>query len=234
MTHMLSSKIQEFSKQLTPLERENLKILLSTSCEDMVTTAHREPADGKFTTAMETLANIQPHSSRVSVDGVQWTGRPSFMQDSTVEALIAESRLLRPLARRFDDHRVSKGQSVALEVGYSTAFSDLVQTHAGAARFSGRCNYTYYDEPGMGVDPHVDNVEFPLIAITMLSHKMEEGAARDPSGTMIFRRGQEPKRYLLQPGELLLLYSDSVMHSRVRMQTNEEVTIIVFGFEPIC
>ncbi len=44
----------------------------------------------------------------------------------------------------------------------------------GEAFPTSKANYLYYDEVGLGIEPHLDNEEFSLNAILMLRHEYEE------------------------------------------------------------
>jgi hypothetical protein len=54
-----------------------------------------------------------------------------------------------------------------------------------------------------------------------------------PSALVLYPPTRAPQRIHLAPGELIVLYADSIAHARERMKEGEKVRIVAFGFQPI-
>ena len=151
------------------------------------------------------------------------------MTDELLSKLQNEAVRLRSTALRFHDHFVVSGAPLAREVGFSSQLHELIQAHADYVAPTAKANYLYYDKVGLGIDPHVDNESFSLNAVLMLQHEYEQ----DPSALVIYPPNSAPERIFLVPGEMIVLFADSIVHARERMAPNERVTIVGFGFQPI-
>jgi hypothetical protein len=124
---------------------------------------------------------------------------------------------------------VARGGPIASEVAVSTELEDVLSRYTQHITPTGRANYLYYDRPGLGIDPHVDNEEFSLNVVMMLEHVHRE----NPSALVLYPGDAPMQRIFLSPGEIIALYADSVTHARERMATDERVSIVAFGFQPI-
>ncbi len=227
----LSDKLADLSRSMTPAERAGLKVLLGSATAELLRVG-RGTGGGvdaeALSASVSSIKRMQPHAHRVPPNGVVYRGRPGFLTDALLADLRAESDALRGTAVRFHDHLVVSGAPVARSVGFSPELSQLVSPLAGPVRPTSKANYLYYDEPGLGIDPHVDNEEFSLNAILMLRH---EYTAR-PSALVLFPLGSPSERVYLRPGEMIVMFADSIVHSRERVAAGERVGIVAFGFSP--
>lgn len=227
----LGDKLSELARTMTPAERACFKVLLGTAAAELM----REglvPEEGvkarALATSVASIKCMQPHWHRVPQNGVVYRGRPEFVTDSLLSDLKAESDALRDSAVRFHDHLVVSGAPRAREVGFSPELGNLLSSLAGPVQPTSKANYLYYDEPGLGIDPHVDNEEFSLNAILMLRHDY----VADPSALVLFPLRSPSEKVYLRPGEMIVMFADSIVHARERVAVNERVSIVAFGFSP--
>ena len=225
-------RLVSFGSDLTKAERENYKLLLGLATGGLATAktvSERVVHDAAFRTTISTLARLQPYHDRVAQGGTAYVGRPDFLTDDMLSALQQESVQSRHQARRFDDHMLFSNAPLAKSFGASAELRDLIAGSIGGVQFTGRANYIYYDEPGMGIDPHIDDEVFSLNTILVLSHTF--GAER--SSLVLYPADGAVERYQLQPGELIVFFADSVVHQRERVHEGEALSIAAFGFKPI-
>jgi hypothetical protein len=229
----LTHRLTEMGATLTDAERSNLKLLLGMAAGGLIGDDGRPPTMGVAGAAFDATANciarLQPHRHRVPSNSVIYRGRPNFVTDGLLDELRAESRQMRARAERFDDHYVTSGAPLARSVGYSTELNDLIGTYTEHVRPTAKANYLYYDEVGLGIEPHVDNEAFSLNAIMMLNHEWEG----DPSALVLYPPNRSPERVLLAPGEMIVLFADSIAHARERVGPNERISIVAFGFQSV-
>jgi hypothetical protein len=228
----LSDKLAALSEQMSEAERANYKLLLGMAAGGLVRDG-RPPRGGTealaFSTVISSISALQPHRHRVPPNGVVYRGRPDFVTERLLRDLQLESARLRSTAIRFDDHYVVSGAPLAREVGFSTELNELIEAHADHVIATAKANYLYYDEVGLGIDPHVDNESFALNAILMLNHVYTQ----NPSALVLYPPHSAVERIFLRPGEMIVLYADSITHARERMGDGERVRIVAFGFHPV-
>lgn len=228
----LADKLIEAAGSMSPEERACLKILLGAAAAELMqtetaTSLHSDAS--ALATVVASVAQLQSHRSRVPANGVAYRGRPPFVTDSLLESFRRESAALRDRAVKFHDHLVVSGAPGAREFAYSRSLGELVAAHAGPVEPTSKANYLYYDSVGLGIEPHIDNEEFSLNAILMLEHVYEQ----DPSALVVYPPGAPAERIQLQPGELIVMFADSVVHARERVKIGERIRIAAFGFAPV-
>jgi hypothetical protein len=228
----LSEKLLDLAATMTAEERACLKILLGAAAAELMRSGRL--GEGTFETTtlsaiVAAVSRLQPHRDRVPANGVVYRGRPDFVSDELLQALRTEANTLRPTAVRFHDHLVVSGARGARDVAFSPALAALLRTHAGPAVPTTKANYLYYDEPGLGIEPHVDNEEFSLNAIMMLRHEHVSA----PSALVLFPLDAPPEKMYLEPGEMVVMFADSIVHARERVGVGEKVSIVAFGFAPV-
>jgi len=220
------------SDNLTGPERSNLKLLLGMAAGGLIHEGEA-PSAGVAARAFEAttscIAGLQPYRQDVPANGVVYRGRPSFMTTDLLAILDAESHEMRSRAVRFDDHYVASGAPLARQVALSDQLSCVVSEHVPHIRPTAKANYLYYDEPGLGIEPHVDNEGFSLNAIMMLAHEHSGG----PSALVLYPARLPAERFLLEPGEMLIFFADSIAHARERVGSDETIRIVAFGFQPV-
>jgi hypothetical protein len=228
----LAEKLTALSGELDEAERANLKLLLGMAAGGLVANGvvPREGVEAlAFDAAISSISRLQPHRHRIPRNGIAFRGRPEFLNDELLGKLQAESAALRPTAFRFDDHFVVSGAPTARNVAFSRELNDFIAAHADHVTPTAKANYLYYDEVGLGIDPHVDNESFALNAILMLEHVWQSKR----SALVVYPPNNEPERLYLAPGEMVVMFADSTVHARERMSEGERVRIVGFGFQPL-
>jgi hypothetical protein len=166
----------------------------------------------------------------LQTNGLIWRGRPFFMTDDLLQALLAESTNLRPDAKRqkwaqftCSVTRVAQCLSEGIEI------RSLIGKLVGSIDESSTAIYLYYDEPGAHVRPHVDGDRFSINMNLMLHHS---GSGSAPSDLVLYPMDGAPERVRLGPGELVLMYADCVVHTRTPVSVGEIVRNLAMGFQP--
>jgi hypothetical protein len=229
----LVDRLSQLSSELTAAERENLKFLLSMAAGGLLSGhAQSIPAqlrETALTTAQRSLPRLHG-SDRPKFDtGVVFLGRGPFLSDEDIAVLDRESLRYRPQAERFHDHYVASGAPIARELALSQSVNDFLASRVGPVLPTYKANYLYYDEPGLGIDPHVDKDEFSLNVLTMLEHRPD----RRHSELILYPPEQDAIHVHLAPGESLVFFADSVTHQRTRTVAGEAIRLVSFGYRTI-
>lgn len=210
-------------------ERECLKILLATAAAELLRDGQVPNQKIRATALSISIASItelQPHRNLVPANGIVYRGRPDFLSNELLHALQVESDSLRNTAVRFHDHLVVSGAPLARKIAFSSDIGELLASRVGPVQPTTKANYLYYDQPGLGIDPHVDNEEFSLNAILMLKHEY----ITNPSALVLYPNDCPPNKIYLQPGEMIVMFADSIVHARERVGAGEKISIVAFGF----
>lgn len=160
-------------------------------------------------------------------------GRPTFLTDAWLLRLAQEARDLRagaepsPHAGKAGQRFASPGpvaRRVTAHPGWRTLMRRELQ---GEPRPPYHAAYLYYDQPGAGIAPHVDDPEFAINVILMVTRTP---SGEDGSAIVLHPPGRAPLRTVLQPGEAILLEADGLVHAREPMKRGERATILSMGF----
>ncbi len=227
------AKLSRFNDSLTEAEKANYKLLLGLAAGNLVPGFDETPtsADASaFHTVSDALSRLQPYKDQIPADGVAYVGRPAFMTDALLGRLQREARETRPLAQKLEEHYLGTGAPFANQFAVSDELTSFVSSNAGTVLPTGIASFLFYDEPGLGIDPHVDTDIFSLNTLLMLDHTHGEG---EPSRLVLFPPYMEPKEYALAPGDMIVFYAGTIAHGRHRMKPGESVTILTFGFHPL-
>jgi len=233
MISTLTRKLHDFNVKLTPAEQANFKLLLGLAAGGLAP-EFEKPGNAAnaqaFDAVVDTLAHLQPFSDRIPPNGVVYRGRPPFISDSTLLELQVEARHLRPSADPFDEHFLGYGGELADAMSTSHELVSFVADRAGAVRPTGIASFLFYDEPGQGIEPHIDTDVFAFNVLLMLDHR---GGGPAGSALVMFPPFSEPERFQLAPGEMVMFFAGSVAHGREPVGQDEAVSILTFGFQPI-
>ena len=229
----LVDRLTGLSSELSAAERENLKFLLSMAAGGLLSGHAGDVPEHLRDVALRTAQHSLPRlhgDLRPEFDtGVVFCGRGAFFTDDDIAALDRESRAHRGRADRFHDHYVASGAPLARELSLSQAVSDFLTPRVGPVLPTYKANYLYYDEPGLGIDPHVDKDEFALNVLTMLEHSPRERT----SELILYPPDQDPLHLQLEPGESLVFFADSVTHQRTRTADGEAIRLVSFGYRTV-
>ncbi|CAL9571721.1 hypothetical protein SUDANB95_04808 [Actinosynnema sp. ALI-1.44] len=163
-------------------------------------------------------------------DGYFYRGRPDWLTDDVLKGLVDEAAALRPGAVLLHRQHHAPCGPVASAFADSADLHALIREHAGPAAPAGRANYLYYDDPGQGIDPHIDHGDFQLNVLLTLDHQAEN---RSRSHLVLFPHGPEkPLRIDQRPGELVLFWATAVVHARTNVGPGEQVRNIGIGYQP--
>jgi hypothetical protein len=232
-TCAVADKLQQLAGQLRPAERNNLRLLLCMAAGDLAPFAGEcqdETRGSALRSTIAALARLQPYERQIPADGVVWQGRPVFLDDERLASLVAESHDRRPCARLYERQYLAPGGPRAAELAVAPEMVALVKEHAGPGITpTGVASYLFYDEPGMGIDPHVDTDVFALNAVLLLLHGH---VGRPQSELVVFPTTGGRRSISLAAGELVLVYADSVVHGRTDTAHGENVHVLTIGFQP--
>ncbi|RAG81536.1 hypothetical protein DN069_32290 [Streptacidiphilus pinicola] len=226
-------RLSRLSSELSAAERENLKFILSMAAGGLLS-GHAGNVDDELrkaalATAQRSLPALHGNLRAEFETGVVFCGRASFFSDEDIDALDRENREYRPRADRFHDHFVASGAPIARELALSQAISDFLAAKVGPVVPSFKANHLYYDQPGLGIDPHVDKDDFSLNVLTMLEHS----PAERHSELILYPPEQDALHLQLQRGESLIFFADSVTHQRTRTAEGERIRLVSFGYRTI-
>ncbi|MET9496305.1 hypothetical protein [Streptomyces sp. NPDC006552] len=226
--------MSQLSTGLTAAERENLKFLLSMAAGGIIS-GHaqgisKELRDKALGVSQQSLPKLLAGPREKYPTGIVFHGRAPFLSDEQLTTLDQESRECRSRAERFMDHYVASGAPAAREASLSEPVRAFLGETVGAVAPTRRANYLYYDEPGLGIDPHVDKDEFSLNILTMLEHRSGGGQR---SELILHPPGQDAIHFHLQPGESLVFFADSVTHQRTRTVADESIRLVSFGYRTL-
>jgi hypothetical protein len=229
----LPTRLAGLAEGLSPAEQMSLKLILGLAAGGLAPEfgRPRPQGDRAFGAATSALARMQPYSSRIPPNGIVYRGRPDLLVDGTLERLQQEAKSLRPSALRYDEHYLGCGAPVANALATSETLRRFVEEHAGPVDPTGVASFLYYDEPGQGIDPHIDTDVFALNVLTMLEHERPAAGGRGSTLVMFPARG-EPEIVDLEPGEMVIMFAGSVAHGRNKIVEGESVSILTFGFQP--
>jgi hypothetical protein len=221
--------LAEFGQCLTNEERANYRLVIAYACRYLIERLDDLDMVEKSTLskALELLKKIHPYHDSVPDDGVIWHGKASFITSKQWIELNQESIKCRGNAKRYDKHLRADGGSAAMQVANHPELVQLIKNLISNVRPAGKADYLYYDQEGMGIAPHVDNVEFPINSLLMLEHSY----IKDPSAFVIYTSSLVKRRIFLAPGEMIIFYAHATIHHREFLRTeNELVRLASLGF----
>lgn len=228
----LGSALGSFSSSLTPPERNNLRLVLCMAAGELAGATATAPGtirDEALRATVGCLTRLQPHGARVPSTGILWYGRASWMTDSMLDELRAEAESQRPSAILYGRQYLAYGGPQANTLAMSANLVALAEQYAGKVRPTGVASYLYYDAEGLGIDPHVDTDVFALNALIMLRHDV---VSTRNSCLSLYPPGGSTVKLDLAPGEMVLLFADSVVHGRDSVTAGETVHVLTVGMRP--
>jgi hypothetical protein len=161
-------------------------------------------------------------------------GRPPFVSDERLAALAAEARDMRGEAKATGSDPGQAGQllagpgPVARALVLDKGWNELCREALGCERRSPySASYLYYEQSGAGIVPHVDDPDFAVNVIMVVSRST---GGDERSATVLHPAGARPVRAVLEPGEAVLLEADGLVHAREPMHPGERVTVLTMGF----
>jgi hypothetical protein len=224
--------VLDLSHRMRPLERDSLRSIIGDVVQRLSPDGQwpRDPQELRhFRNALQMLSRMQQHEKMTS-NGVVYCGRPDFMTDELLAALRRESReVVRPRAFAQPGHLLGVGAPLADEFARSKPLVDLVRRHAGPVEPTGVASFMFYEVEGAGVSTHVDTEVFSLNANLMLRHDY----SGEPSYFYTFSTdGLTLERFVLEPGEMIISFGDSIAHGRSLLGPGEVVNNLTIGFQP--
>ena len=239
-TSDLAERLQNFSQQLSPNERDALKYQLSLASikeieEDFEISQNLHKRQRFFNFLRHILA-IQPFCERVPMYGIAYRGRPDFMTDKLVEDLRTEALQFRPYARLNFEQFIATidtpdDSTVCECLAASEDLYRLVAQHAGPCLRSYITSYIYYEVAGQCSKPHVDNA-FTSITVMIGLRKDHEDLTSPPSASVIYWPDSPPMEYRLEPGEMVIFFGVCVLHGRYPISSRETIHSLLVSFRP--
>jgi hypothetical protein len=166
--------------------------------------------------------------------GFALLGRPPFVSDERLAELAAEALDMRAEAKATGSDPGQAGQliagpgPVARALVLDKGWNELCREALGCERRSPySVSYLYYEQSGAGIVPHVDDPDFAVNVIMVVSRS---AGGDERSATVLHPAGEGPVRAVLEPGEAVLLEADGLVHAREPMQPGERVTVLTMGF----
>jgi hypothetical protein len=161
-------------------------------------------------------------------------GRPPFLTDEWLQRLAEEARSSRATAEptganagQAGQHYASPGPA-ARKLVVHRAWRELIARELGLEpQPPFHAGYLFYDQAGAGIVPHVDDPEFAINVILMVSRSP---SGSEGSATVLHPPARAPERVVLAPGEAVLLEADGLVHAREPMRDGERVTVLSMGF----
>jgi hypothetical protein len=183
--------------------------------------------DAEWHALLEAMAAVRPGRHAL-------LGRPPFIDDDRLAALVQEARALRADAQPTGDDPGQAGQfyaspgPAARALVVERGWREIFRRELGfAPRSPYHAGYLYYDRPGAGIVPHVDDPEF---AVNVLLMVQRSNGASQGSATVLHPPEAAPLRVVLAPGEAVLLEAAGLVHGREPMAPGEQVTVLTMGF----
>ncbi len=233
----------KFSHSLNENELDNLKYKLFLLVMSEISN-QKENIDDIFNAEnsnvnpiLKSLVKIQPYSNRIKEYGLAYKGRPSFMTDELVNALIKESDNFRSQSRpNFNQHiyQVETPNESTLSETFANSkdLLDLVTKSAGSVIPSFITSYIYYFNEGDDSKPHVDNAFTSVTVMVGLRHDYPEELRDDTSYSFIYWANRKPFYYRLLPGEMAIFFGSSVIHGRTPLKKRESINSLLVSFRP--
>lgn len=232
----------KFSKSLNENEIDNLKYKLFLLAIDELNKSEKtwdlllldEGSD--LNTILKSLVQIQPYNSRIKDFGLAYKGRPTFMTDDLLYALIKESEEYKLKAKaNFNQYiyqvETENNEYVCETFANSSDLLDLVTSHAGPVIPSFITSYIYYFNEGNDSKPHVDNAFTSITVMVGLKHEFPDRTINS-SSSFIYWANKKPLHYRLLPGEIAIFFGCTVIHGRTPVKKDESINSLLISFRP--
>lgn len=206
----------------SPELEENYKLLLCMAAGGLAPRGS-QPSSPERRQAFEVVLKSL---GKLALPGESWSGRPPLMTDELFGRLRAESAQRKLTAKPTDRYLLAKSGPQARRFAQSRKLAKLVAEHFPGVTPTGIASYIYYDNPGDGLDPHVDTEIYAVNVILMIDHEFKA----KPSNLLIYKDTVVPREIFLRPGEMAIINAGSVVHARQDMGENEHVHILTVGF----
>lgn len=220
----LDRKFDLFLSNLTPLEREHCRALLTEAAGDL---APHPGEDLTATTRGEAFRAVRHMLKNIVPSDILFRGRLPFLAGGDLRALQAEAEAGRAHAKYAERHRVGCGGPVADAFAVSEQLSKFVHRFAPGAVPTGIASYVHYDYDGAGLDPHVDSDIFSINVLIMLRHDYVDS----PSHLILYPADEPAQRLLLVAGDVIIMEGAGLVHAREDMKAGERLSIVTFGFQ---
>jgi hypothetical protein len=229
----IEDALLSLSRDLPDVELTTLRGILSNVAQSLCPDG-RFPEDARarqrFRSALKVLGSVQRHP-RMTPNGIVYRGRPDFMTDELLARIQHEARAeVRPRAIWQRGHMLGVGGPLADTIANGPELRALVERTAGPVEATGVASYLFYEEEGAGLQAHVDTCVFSINVNIVLRH---ESAGRLASHLFVFSvDGKTREEILLEPGETIITFGDSIVHGRAPLAASEVVNNLTIGFQP--
>ena len=165
--------------------------------------------------------------------GSVFVGRAPSIDNGVHTKLVSEASAYYWLAVRMGLRMTAAPGPVARAVGADPALARLVGDAVGRGVKLGNgvtgddnnATLLYYDEPGDGIQPHVD--PYGLVnLLLMLECTAPRDADRERSHLLLYEASGQPRRIALEPSEMVVLEGAGTVHAREPVGPGEHVTIL--------
>lgn len=233
----------KFSKSLNANEIDNLKYKLFLLAVDELNKSQKTidtvflEENSTINSILKSLVQIQPYSERIKDFGIAYKGRPSFMTDDLLDALIKESEEFKlKSSPNFNQHiyqvETVNDETISEKFANSKDLLKLVEDYAGPVIPSFITSYIYYFNEGDDSKPHVDNAFTSVTVMVGLKHDFSNDIKNNTSSSFIYWANKKPLHYRLLPGEIAIFFGSSVIHGRTPVKKDEKINSLLVSFRP--
>ena len=184
-----------------------------------------------FRLAQQCLYELRSYRKNCTTSGILFKGVPFFFTEKLFREVQDEMKSHRQqaLEDRWGQF-ISKPGPVIDKFAKSEELRKFVESYVGCVSDEIACTCIYYDKPGAQIPPHVDVDNFCVNMNILIRH---EASGEKSSDFILYPIGTSPKKIDYAPGDSLLFYADSFVHSRTPLTSGETVYAISIGFRPI-
>jgi hypothetical protein len=137
---------------------------------------------------------------------------------------------VRPRAIWQRGHMLGVGGTLGDRVATGEPLRALVEQCAGPVEATGVASYLFYEDAGSGITAHVDSDIFSINVNIVLRH--DDAGRRETVFFLFHTDGKTREEIVLEPGDVIVTFGDSVLHGRSPLAAGEVMTNLTIGFQP--
>lgn len=217
----LAARMIALARELDAAELYNLHLILSAGLSTQP--GEQARAAGGWDAGLEVLETLYPAGLHI-LRGVRAVAR-------ALPELIAESRTLGPSAVRLGRSGCAGATGAARKLAHDRELIGAISDAVGwPVTPLGEINYHYYDQPGDGLEPHVDPARTSLISCVMAVEHDGVDRREEGSALVVFHRGGQRERIVLNAGDVAVLLASGTVHAREFVAEHERLITLTVGY----